>query len=322
MKAVCLFDSASKPVLIEKEIPRPKPRPGEVVVRVYAAGVTPTELAWYPTSHLKNGDQRTGAVPSHEFSGEIADIGEGVAGIAIGEEIYGMNDWFADGALAEYCVTQPDWIAPKPRRLGHAEAASVPIGALTAWQGLFERAKLQAGERVLVQGGAGGVGVFAVQLARWRGAHVTTTVSAHHVEFVKDLGANQVIDYQAAPFEKQMHDIDVVFDVVGGDTLRRSWSVLKPNGRLVTIASDNETTQDERTKAAFFIVEPDRKQLVEIGRLLDAGELRPVVDQVVPFSRASEAYTGKVERKGRGKLVVALACDGDAGPAPGSPKKW
>src|SRR3984957_4370166 len=286
MKALRLADSGQKPILIEKDTPKPKPRRGEVLVRVYAAGVTPTELIWYPTSHTKNGDQRTGAVPAHEFCGEITEIGDAAAGFSIGQQVYGMNDWFADGALAEYCITEPQWIAPSPRHLSHAEAASVPIGALTAWQGLFDRAKLETDERVLINGGAGAVGVFAIQLARWRGAHVAATVSAHNFEFAKALGANQVIDYQATPFEEEVRDIDVVFDTVGGDTLFRSWGVLKPNGRMVTIAAGNEATRDERTKQAFFIVEPNQQQLVEIGRLLDAGDLRPVVDTLVRFSRA------------------------------------
>jgi NADPH:quinone reductase-like Zn-dependent oxidoreductase len=273
--------------------------------------VTPTELAWDPTWHAKNGDPRIGAVPAHEFSGEIAEIGEGVAGLSAGQEVYGMNDWFADGALAEYCVTRPEWIAPKPRHLSHAEAASVPIGALTAWQGLFERAKLQRGERLLVHGGAGAVGVFAIQLARWCGAYVTTTVSAQNFEFVKGLGADQVIDYKAAPFENQVRDVNVVFDAVGGETLRRSWSVLKPHGRLVTIAVGGDTSPDERARKAFFIVASNRQQLVEIGRLLDAGDLRPVVDTRVPLSQADEAYTGTVERKGRGKVVVVVKAGSD-----------
>jgi NADPH:quinone reductase-like Zn-dependent oxidoreductase len=298
MKSWRFTDSAQNPQLIETEAPQPKPGRGEVLVRVYAAGVTPTEVVWYPTSHTKNGEKRTGAVPSHEFSGEIAETGE---------EIYGMNDWFADGALAEYCVTQPDWIAPKPRRLSHAEAASVPIGALTAWQGLFDRAKLQPGERVLIHGGAGAVGIFAIQLARLRGAYVIVTVSARNSEFVMGLGANEAIDYKAARFEDKAREIDVVFDAVGGDTLRRSWGVLKENGRLVTIAADSDTAADERTKRAFFIVEPNRQQLLEIGKLLEAGDLRPVVDTVLPFSQALTAYTGNVEKKGRGKLVVAVS---------------
>jgi NADPH:quinone reductase-like Zn-dependent oxidoreductase len=306
MKAMLLAESPQNTLLIEKDIPQPELRRGEVLVRVYAAGVTPTELLWYPTSHRKNGDPRTGAVPCHEFSGEIARIGEGVAGLSAGQEIYGLNDWFAQGALAEYCVTQPDWIAPKPRRLSHPEAATVPIGALTAWQGLFDRAKIQSGEHVLVHGGAGAVGIFALQLARSRGARVTTTVSAHNLEFVKKLGANQAIDYKAARFEEAVRDIDVVFDTVGGDTLRRSWGVLKPGGRMVTVAADSENTRDERERQAFFIVEPNRQQLIEISRLLDAGELQTVVGGILPLAQASDAYTGAVRKKGSGKLVVTL----------------
>jgi NADPH:quinone reductase-like Zn-dependent oxidoreductase len=306
MKALRTADSGNSPRLIETELPRPIPRAGEVLVRVYAAGVTPAELEWYPTSHTKNGDSRSGAVPCHEFSGEIAEIGEGVAEFSIGEEIYGMNDWFADGALAEYCVTQPQCIAAKPRNLNHAEAAAVPIGALTAWQGLFERAKLQPGERLLVQGGAGAVGNFAVQLAHGCGAHVAATVSEQNLEFAKELGADQIIDYKAVAFEDQVRDVDVVFDTVGGDTLRRSWSVLTPTGRMVTIAAGNETADDERTKRAFFIVEPSHPKLVEVGKQLDAGALRTVVDTIVPFAQAASVYLGTFQKKGRGKVVVSL----------------
>jgi NADPH:quinone reductase-like Zn-dependent oxidoreductase len=306
MKAMLLAESAPQPLLVERDVPRPELRHGEVLIRVCAAGVTPTELQWYPTSHWQNGDPRTGAVPCHEFSGEIAGLGDGVAGFTLGQEIYGMNDWFADGALAEYCVTQPDWIAPKPRRLTHPEAATVPIGALTAWQGLFDRAKLQPGEHVLVHGGAGAVGIFAIQLARSRGAQVTTTVSAHNVEFAKQLGANRVIDYKAVRFEKEVRDIDVVFDTVGGDTLRRSWGVLKPGGRMVTVAADIEYTRDERERQAYFIVEPNQQQLIETSRLLDAGELQAVVGRVLPFPQAADAFTGALPKTARGKQVVTF----------------
>src|SRR5262245_30828990 len=201
MKTMRLSDSAQPPVLVEETVPQPQPRRGELLVRVYAAGVTPTELLWYPTTHSKTGERRSHAVPGHEFSGVIAAVGEETVGFAIGQEVYGMNDWFADGALAEYCLTQPSSVAPKPPSLTHVEAASVPIGALTAWQGLFDRARLQAGERVLVHGGAGAVGVFAIQLARFRGAQVTATASARNLTFVAQLGAAQVIDYRAGRFE-------------------------------------------------------------------------------------------------------------------------
>lgn len=308
MKVMRLTGPAEKPTLIEEEAPQPQPGRGELLIRVVAAGVTPTEVKWYPTTHRKTGENRTGAILSHEFSGIVAGIGEEVADIEIGSEVYGMNDWFADGALAEYCVTQPASVATKPARLTHVEAASVPIGALTAWQGLFDHAKLHAGERVLVQGGSGGVGLFIVQLARNRGAHVMATASAHNLEFVASLGAEQVIDYQAGRFEERVPDIDVVFDTVGGETLERSWTVLKPNGRMVTIAADAEGNTDDRVKQAFFIVEPNRNQLLEIGKLLDAGRLQTVVDAVVPFSQAPAALTGAVQgRLGRGKLVVKLA---------------
>ena len=298
MKAMLLAEPTQTPLLRETDIPQPQLLAGEVLVRVFAAGVTPTELIWYPTSHRKDGEPRIGAVPCHEFSGEIAGISDGFTGLSIGQEIYGMNDWFADGALAEYCVTRPDWIAPKPRHLSHAEAASVPIDALTAWQGLFDRAKLQSGEHVLVHGGAGAVGVFAIQLARACGAHVATTVSAHNFEFAKSLGADHVIDYKAVPFEKEVRDIDVVFDTVGGDTLRRSWDVLKQGGRMVTIAADSENARGEREQRAFFIVEPNRGQLIEISRRLDAGELQAVIDAELPFPQSSGCLYGICSEKG------------------------
>jgi NADPH:quinone reductase-like Zn-dependent oxidoreductase len=189
-----------------------------------------------------------------------------------------MNDWFADGAMAEYCITQPSSVAHKPPHLTHVEAASVPIGALMAWQGLFDRARLQAGERLLVHGGAGAVGIFAIQLARFRGARVTATASARNLAFVTGLGADQVIDYRAVRFEEHVSGMDVVFDTVGGDTPQRSWGVLNSGGRMITIAAERETTTDRRVQQAFFIVEPNHEQLIRIGDLLESGALHPVVD--------------------------------------------
>jgi len=308
MKTMRLSDSVRPPVLVEETVPQPHPRRGELLVRVYAAGVTPTELLWYPTTHRKTGERRSRTVLGHEFSGVIAAVGEETVGFDTGQEVYGMNDWFADGALAEYCLTQPTSVAPKPPSLTHVEAATVPIGALTAWQGLFDHARLQAGERVLVHGGAGAVGVFAIQLARLRGAQVTATASARNLAFVSQLGAPQVIDCRAGRFEDNVQELDVIFDTVCGETLQRSWVVLKPGGRMITIAADSEYTTDDRVKQAFFIVEPNHTQLTQIGSLLEAGDLRPVVDAVLPLTRASEAYTGEVrQRRGCGKLVVAVA---------------
>lgn len=308
MKTMRLNDDVASPALIAADAEVPSAGRGELLIRIFAAGVTPTELLWYPTRSRKDGSPRHGAILGHEFSGVVADIGEGATGFTKGQAIYGMNDWFADGATAEYCLTQPGSIAPKPASLSYAEAASVPISALTAWQGLFDRAQLQPDEHVLIHGGSGAVGLYAIQLARRTGARITTTASSKNSQFLKQLGAEQVIDYRNARFDELLSNVDVVFDGVGGDTLKRSWSVLAPYGRLVTIAADSEYTQDERTKAAFFIVEPKREQLLEIGRLFDAGELKAFVDAVVPFEEASSAYLNRVgNRMGHGKVVVSIA---------------
>jgi NADPH:quinone reductase-like Zn-dependent oxidoreductase len=307
MKAIQLVTSQPPSVLAEAEVSKPAPGKGEVLIQVHAAGVTPTELIWYPTSNTKDGQPRLRAIPGHEFSGVVAAIGEGAAGFVVGDEVYGLNDWFADGATGEYCITRPASIARKPKALTHAEAAAVPIGALTAWQGLLDRAKVQAGEHVLVHGGAGAVGVFAIQLVRLHGARVTTTASAKNAAFVSQLGAETVIDYAMTAFEDVVRDVDVVFDTVGGETLQKSWSVLKPGGRLVTIAADVEGRTDARSKEAFFIVEPNQKQLSEIGDLLDSGKLRVFVDAEVSLADAPAAYERKVHRRlGYGKVVVVI----------------
>lgn len=305
MKAAQVVNAHGVSAVVNSEVPKPGPGKGEILVEVFAAGVTPTELAWYPTSHNKDGAARTRAIPSHEFSGVVAQLGEGVESFAVGEEVFGMNDWFAEGATAEYCLTVPSIIARKPVHLSHAEAAAVPIGALTAWQGLLDRAHLRAGECLLVHGAAGAVGVFVVQLGRLHGGEVFATASGRNREFVSQLGATKVIDYQTEAFEHMVRHVDVVFDAVGGEVLERSWSVLKPGGRLVTIAADSEGTKDQRSKDAFFIVEPNPRQLTEIAGLLDDGMLRVFVDAQVPLANASAAYTGKVKRQhGYGKVVI------------------
>jgi NADPH:quinone reductase-like Zn-dependent oxidoreductase len=304
MKAMRLMSEAK---LVEASVSQPVPGKYEVLVRVYAAGVTHTELGWYPTTHTKTGEARIGAVPGHEFSGVIAAVGEDVVDFKVGQEIYGMNDWFEDGATAEYCVTLASSIADKPQKLTHVEAASVPIGALTAWQGLFDRAKLKAGERVLVHGGSGAVGIFAVQLAKARGAHVIATASERNQELVRELGADEVIDYRKERFEDRVGKVDVVFDTVGGETLRRSWNVLNEGDRLITIVSEVEGTDDPLLKKAFFIVEPNQAQLIEVAKELDDGRLRTIVGSTVPLEEAQQAYTGELRRNaGPGKVVVVV----------------
>jgi len=305
MHAFRFNDSPESPDLIPVEMEIPSPGPGERLIRIHAAGVTPTELVWYPTTHILEGGPRHGAIPGHEFSGIVAAVGPDASPEEIGRPVFGMNDWFASGATAEYCLAPATSLASKPSRLSHAEAAAVPIGALTAWQGLIERAGVRAGERVLIHGGSGAVGVFAIQFARQAGAHVVTTASPRNFPFLADLGANETLDYRTVKLEDLGASFDVIFDAVGGETLFRSWALLRPGGRMVTIAADSEGTQDERTKSAFFIVEPNGPQLEEISRLLEAGTLRVFVDAEVPMSQAAAAYGNRAEnRKGRGKVVL------------------
>ena len=308
MKAICLRVRGGPEAFAYEESPQPRPMEGEVLVRVHAAGVMHTELGWDQTWTTTTGEPRPWPVIlGHEFSGEIAALGAGVKDVGVGDLVYGLNDWSSNGAYAEYCTAPVDDLAPKPANVDHVHAAATPIAALTAWQGLFERARLTAGQRVLIHGASGGVGTFAVQLARWRGARVTATASTANLDFVRRLGADEVIDYRAQRFDDVVADVDVVFDTVGGETLERSWGVLKPGGRLVTVAASGEQTTDERVRAAYFIVEPSRTQLSEIARLIDAGALRPFVGVVFPLAEARQAYQHKPSR---GKVVLRVV-DGE-----------
>jgi NADPH:quinone reductase-like Zn-dependent oxidoreductase len=282
--------------------PVPEPQAGEVLIQVSAVGVTPTEKLWYPTSHYVDGTARSKAIPGHEFSGIVVGVGTGVTSYRRGDAVFGLNDWFAEGATAEFCITRPSNLSLKPSSLSHVEAASAPIGSLTAWQGLRVRAKLRKGERVLIHGGAGAVGLFAVQLAKSQGAYVIATSSKANIDFVRQLGANEVIDYRERRFEA-VGLIDVIFDTVGGETLDRSWDLLKPGGRLVTIAADAESSTDPRVKSAFFIVEQDGEQLAALGKLFDSGELKAFVKAELRMEDADHAYSGLIAGN-PGKLII------------------
>lgn len=304
MRAIRLHRRGGPEELVLDDAPAPRPGSGEVLVDVRAAGVTPTELAWLPTWTTPEGAPRAlPVIPGHEFSGVVRAVGTGVTDLAPGDAVYGMNDWFGDGAQAERCVARADGVAKKPRSVDHAAAAITPISALTAWQGLIDRARLEPGERVLVHGGAGAVGSFAVQIAHLCGAHVIATVSAHNAALVRHLGAASAIDHRATRFEDVARDLDVVLDTVGGDTLARSWGVLRPRGRLVTVAASGEHTTDPRVRDAFFVVQPSRAQLVNVARLIDAGDLRPLVGTIHDLADARRAYTS---RPGFGKNVVTV----------------
>jgi NADPH:quinone reductase-like Zn-dependent oxidoreductase len=307
MKAIYLDQKGGAESLIYGDLPQPQPQSGETLVRIHATAVTPTELQWYPTFQTQTGHPRPfPIVLGHEYSGVVAALGAGVENVKVGDAVYGLNDWFANGAQAEYCVAPATALALKPRLLDHAQAAVVPISALTAWQGLLERAQLQAGQRILIHGAAGGVGLFAVQLARWRGAHIFATASSANLDFVRRLGAHEVIDYQAARFEDVARDMDVVFDAVGGETLARSWSVLKPGGRLVTVAAGGAHAAEPRVRDAFMLVRADQGQLKQVASLIDAGELRISVEAVYPLAQARAAIERAQRGRMRGKIVLCV----------------
>jgi NADPH:quinone reductase-like Zn-dependent oxidoreductase len=310
VKAIQIVRSTPEIALELAELDQPRPGPGQILVKVHAAGVTTSELGWYPSTHSTSGQERLRAVPGHEFSGTVAAFGEGVSGFQIGQPVFGMNDWFQEGAIAEYCLTLPWSIAARPACLTDVQAATVPIGALTAWQGLFEKALLKPGERVLIHGGAGAVGLFAVQLARLHGAHVIATTSADTLDVVSELGAQQVVDYRAARFEDVVDAVDVVFDTVGGETRERSRTILSRDGRLVSIATDGEVTTNPEVRKAYFIVEPNREQLNQVVAMLCDGRLRTFTKAVLPLARAAEAFHGNLGH-GAGKIVISVAEDAE-----------
>ena len=321
MKAIYLEKKAGADALITGDIPRPNPRPGEILVKVHATAVMPTELNWMPTFNTLSGQPRPfPVVLSHEFSGVIESVSGDGAVFSVGDEVYGLNDWFTNGAQAEYCVVSPEALAPKPKKLSHAEAAVVPISALTAWQGLFEKGQLEKKQRVLIHGASGAVGTFAVQMARRRGAHVTATASSGNLDFVRALGADVVIDYHAARFEDVVCDMDVIFDGVGGETLERSWKILKSTGKLVSIVGETANAPlSQRSRDAFMLVRADGQQLADIARRIDAGELRVFVEATYPLAEARDAYARAERGKMRGKIALSILDDSIVSENPKNP---
>jgi NADPH:quinone reductase-like Zn-dependent oxidoreductase len=280
---------------------------------VHAASFTPTELSWPSTWVDHAGRDRRPSIPAHEVSGVIEALGYGTIGVAVGQAVYGLTDWYRDGAAAEYVAVEARNLAPKPTSLSHVEAAAVPLAGLTAWQALFDHGGLVAGQSVLIHGAGGGVGVFAVQLARAAGAAVTGTGRAWARELVGELGAGSFIDLERERFEDVVGQVDLVFDLVGGEVLARSWSVLKPGGILVSVIQDPDESQARRSDArgVFFVVEADPAQLVELARRIDQGQLRPIIGEVLPVARGRDAFQHKHAHGIPGKTVLQVddTCD-------------
>jgi NADPH:quinone reductase-like Zn-dependent oxidoreductase len=309
MKALRAHREGGPEQLVYEDAPRPDVRAGDALVRVHATGITPAELAWPDTYRNCDGSERLPAIPGHEVSGVVEGVAHGVTDVSVGDEVYGLTSFCRDGAAAEYVAVHAADLAPKPKTLDLVQTAAVPLSALTVWQAFFDHARLAPGQRVLIHGAAGGVGSFAVQIARWRGAHAIGTASADHREFLLGLGANEVIDYRHVRFEQAVRDIDVVLDTIGGDTRERSWEVLKPGGILVSLPEpipESEAAAHANRRGVFFIVRPDRQQLGEIATLIDSGAVRPVIAQTVPLAKAREAFERGAAGHTRGKLVLAV----------------
>jgi NADPH:quinone reductase-like Zn-dependent oxidoreductase len=301
MNAIRLRTANGPAGLVYEQIETPQPKEGEVLVGVHAAAITRDELDW-PLNRLP-------AIPSYEFSGMVAALGNHVEEIAVGDQVYALSSFKRDGAAAEYTIVQQEFLAPKPKTLDHIQSASIPLAALTAWQGLFEHGQLCKGQRVLIHGATGGVGHFAVQLAHQRGAYVIGTVSTPHLSAARKLGVDKIVDTTTTHFEDVVSEVDLVFDTVGGDRLKRSPAVIRKGGRLISVASEppQESANALGITFLYFVVSPNREQLIKITRLVDDGVLKPTVDDVFPLANAREAFERSLLHLGVGKIVLRVA---------------
>jgi NADPH:quinone reductase-like Zn-dependent oxidoreductase len=248
-------------------------------------------------------------IPGWDVSGVIEEVGPGVVCFKPGDEVYSRPEISRNGAYAEYIVIRETELALKPGSIDHIHAAAIPLAALTAWQSLFDAADLQQGQRVLIHAAAGGVGHFAVQLAKWKGAHVIGTASNRNHEFLRELGAEETIDYQTTRFEEVARDVDVVLDTMAGDTQERSWQVLRKGGILVSILTppSPDAALQHGARTGYVFVRPNAGQLAQIARLVDSGQLKAVVETVLPLSEARQAQEFVKAGHTRGKLVLKVA---------------
>jgi NADPH:quinone reductase-like Zn-dependent oxidoreductase len=304
MQAIRVHDYGGPEVLVLEQAPRPEPKADEVLIRVKAAGVNPADWKYRSGAYKQFMPLQFPWTPGLEGSGTIESVGANVTAFKKGDDVYG----FVTGGYAEYALAKANEIQPKPRSLTFEEAASLPVGALTAWGALIESAKIEAGQRVLVHGAAGGVGAYVVQLARWKGAHVTGTASTRNVEFVRSLGAENVIDYSATRFETVIHDMDVVIDTVGGDLAERSFQVLRPSGIYVTVAGRLAEDAGKAQKiTARSGGRAPAENLKQISELINTKKLKPVTSTVFPLAEARQAHELSQTGHGRGRIILHVA---------------
>src|SRR5579864_1477901 len=308
MKAVRMHSLGGPRQLVYEEVEKPLLDPGDALVRVIATSITKDELSWPPTYKTKDGQPRLPTIPGHEFAGIVDAVAEDVSDLKAGDEVYGLASFWRNGSAAEYVAVAATDVAPKPKTLTFEQAATVPLAGLTAWQALFDHGKLQAKQRVLIHGAAGGVGTFLVQLAHWTGAYIIATASSVQIELLRGLGADQVINYEEQKFEEVVKDVDLVIDTVGGGVFERSRLVLSPAGMLISVVEMVPPEQPtDGPRELFFIVEANRAELIELGRLIDAGKIKTAIAEVFPLGQAVKAFEKGLAGHVRGKIVLRVA---------------
>ncbi|MEP0834615.1 NADP-dependent oxidoreductase [Microcoleus sp. AS-A8] len=308
MKAVRIHTHGGPETLVYEDAPRPTPLTNEVLIRVRAASVNPIDWKIRDGYGQDIFNHQMPLILGWDVAGTIEAVGPEVDKFKLGDPVYGYTSLLRDGAYAEFIVAKQEEIALKPASLDFIQAAAIPIAALTTWQALFDTAALQVNQKVLIHAASGGVGSIAVQLAKAKGAYVIGTASARNADFVRELGVDEFIDYQSTPFETVVHDVDVVFDTIGGDTQERSFGVLRTGGFLVSIvgAPSQELTAQHDVRSAMLPAQPNATQLSEITQLIDAGKVKPFVETVLPLSQARQAHEMSQSGRTRGKIVLQV----------------
>ncbi len=310
MKAVRVHSYGGPDVLRFEDAPRPTPASGEVLIRAHAAAVNPIDWK-IRAGYMKDSvPMPLPFIPGYDVSGVVEAVGPGVSHFKRGDEVHARADAVhGHGAYAQFVIAKESEAALKPKSIDHVHAATIPVAAVTAWRALFDTAGLKAGQKVLVHGAAGGVGSFAVQLAKWKGAYVYGTASDSNLEFVQQLGVDRPIDYETTRFEAVVRDADVVLDTIGGETQKRSWQVLKIGGVLVTLVGLN--SEDEATKhgarSAAISAQGGSRVLAEVSKLIEAGKIKPIVATVLPLSEARRAQEMNESGHARAKIVLKVA---------------
>lgn len=305
MRAVRFHEYGPPSVLVVDTVDRPEPQAGEVLVRVHFAGVNPIDWklrAGYLQQYIPI---PLPATPGLDFAGTVLGLGEGVTAVAIGDRVFGRGA----GTYAEFAIAPIATIAHLPDGVSFEQAATLHVGGVTAWLALFDSAHLEAGQRLLIQGGAGGVGSMAVQLGHWKGAYVIATASAANLDFLRSIGADEVIDYTTTNVEDAVHDVDVVVDTVGGEVTAHSWSVLKPGGILVTVAgmADAGTAAARGVRAEAVARSTETRPILEeLGKLVASGDLKPEIQQVFPLEQAALAQAASETGHGRGRILLKV----------------